>query len=139
MRSYYESFLIMYTCVTAAVVVWNGVLVWEKPVDTLITRVWIAAMVLYLFIGVLVWTIDMNMCYQLLPYYLKYYGANIHIIWHITAAYGTYVGLLDFILIRARVLKMDIKIEWAFGCIPVAKRVENSANSSTQRNSVKKD
>jgi dihydroceramidase len=123
-RSYYESFLIMYSTATAIVIFWNGSIVWSKPRDPLILKVWIASIFMYLCVAAIIWVIDMKMCDMLLPYYLQANGLTFHVVWHVAAGLGAHVGVLQFSLLRARALNMRVHIEWVW-TVPIIKETIN--------------
>lgn len=112
MRSYYESFLMMYTTATAVIIIWNAFIVWTIPRDPLIMKVWAASLFIYVFVAAVIWVIDMHMCEFLLPFYRKAYGMTFHVIWHVTAGLGAHVGVLQFALLRARIKGIPVHVGW---------------------------
>jgi hypothetical protein len=121
----YAPFIIMYSTATAILVFWEGYLVFAKPRDDLIVKCFLTGIFLYACVAVVIWIIDMNMCDQLLPYYTQFYGCTAHVIWHVTAGLGAHLGVLNFVLLRSRALKIPVKMAWAYG-IPIVVEIDSS-------------
>jgi dihydroceramidase len=127
-RSFYIYFLTIYSVATGIVIIWDSYLVWAKPRDPLIIKVWSCAIFVYLCVASVIWVIDMHLCDVLLPYYMLAHGMTFHIIWHITAGLGAHLLILNFVLLRARVRKVHVHIEWVWA-VPVVRETITSKKS----------
>ncbi len=83
------------------------------------------AILSYVLIGAVLWIYEMNNCDVLLPYFISFYGMSFHILWHIGAAYGTYLQILLCIVCRAQALGHSVQLYWLLNIIPIIKSSSN--------------
>jgi dihydroceramidase len=126
LRQYYVAFLVVMISSSAIVIFWSVYIVFfdGKDKGKLIKSLWKWSIISFLGFGFLIWILDMQLCSQLLPFYVTLKGLTFHIVWHFAAGYGAYLQVL--LLIAARCFKLDKQLElvWKFGIIPALQIIE---------------
>lgn len=83
----------------------------------------------YLGIGFPFWLVDMFFCdWYLEKFSGDLFGMTFHVIWHFTAGFGGYLGIVALENCRVVALGLPSRVEYCFGCIPYIKLVEESKN-----------
>jgi hypothetical protein len=79
------------------------------------------------FVGSVVWLIDMHFC-DSLQFFINFLGGiTPHIFWHLGAGYATYFMILLMIVIRCQHLGRIPTVEWwCMGLIPIVKVIKSA-------------
>lgn len=122
----YPAFLISYLGSTTAVLLMTkGILTEDINKDDMKLRwkVFTWGFIVFILLAGPVWLVDMNLCHLLLPYYTSPYvgGFTLHVFWHAFAAYGCYLFIVFYTIVRTQTLKQHASLEWVFGLVPVCK------------------
>jgi hypothetical protein len=72
-------------------------------------------------LGFVLWLLDMHLCDQLLPIYLRFPtgGMTLHILWHLLAGYSTFSTCTLLTAMRLQYLGHEIKLRWMLFCLPI--------------------
>ena len=116
-QSQYWIFIAGYVAMVIGIIVWTGYLCLpaaEKVHSYLPIRRWLwsRAVSLYVAAGVIAWLVDMHFCDALSPYIRALGGMTFHVLWHIGAAYGTYLICLFIVAVRCQRLGMLPEVTW---------------------------
>lgn len=117
-RDWYAFFLVSYISMVIVVVLWTGS-IGIKIEDKTAKNLWIFALVSYVLIGSMLWIVEMRNCEALLPYFNTFSGFTFHNLWHLGAAYGTYLTIQFLIALRILHLGKTPLVKFVFCCVPI--------------------
>eukprot|EP00386_Alphamonas_edax_P016197 GDKI01049479.1.p1 GENE.GDKI01049479.1~~GDKI01049479.1.p1 ORF type:complete len:277 (+),score=46.84 GDKI01049479.1:129-959(+) len=123
LQSFYHAFLASF--IISLVILSLGVTHYafedQRP-DVLPLRrnLWLAASTCGIYIGAVTWIFEMTNCEWLIAYYIPVSGLTLHIVWHLGAAWGTYLATVMLSVVRIQALGMHAALKWRFGFLPVA-------------------
>jgi dihydroceramidase len=123
MQQFYAAFLASFIGSLVTVIVWTSIIVFEDKRDHIISKrktIWYTSLICSMLIGATLWIFEMNFCDHLQNIYLKTGGATLHIIWHIGASIGSYLGTVLLTVVRMQHLEIPFRIKWIGGILPAA-------------------
>jgi dihydroceramidase len=119
-QNIYAVFLISIIAYAATVIIWTGYLYFKEFRDQpYCGSLWKTSVICFVFIGFILWIIDMNLCDQLHSIYKPLSGFTLHVFWHIFAGYGTYLIATYLIVVRALRLGQKVERKWILGVFPI--------------------